>query len=44
MKLEQGVEKLRLKAMLQRCAAFVNAHLSLNRLRIPKRRTPWLTA
>jgi hypothetical protein len=26
------------------CAAFVNALISLNMLRFPKRRTPWLTA
>ena len=30
--------------MIRRCAAFVNAHLSRDRLRFPKRRAPLLTA
>jgi hypothetical protein len=32
------------EAMIQRCAAFVNAHISINMLRFPKRRPPWLMA
>jgi len=32
------------EAVIQRCAAFVNAHISSDMLRFPKRRTPWLTA
>jgi hypothetical protein len=30
--------------VILRCAAFVNAHISMHMLRFPKRRTPWLTA
>jgi hypothetical protein len=30
--------------VIQRCAAFVKAHISLNMLRFQKHRTPWLTA
>jgi hypothetical protein len=39
-----GCRKTAPKAVIRRCAAFVNAHISMYMLRFPKRRTPWLTA
>jgi hypothetical protein len=30
--------------MIRRCAAFLNAHMSLNMLRFRNRRTPWIMA
>ena len=39
-----GCRKTAPRAVIRRCAAFVNAHISMNMLRFPKRRTPWLTA
>jgi len=39
-----GCWKTAPQAVIRRCAAFANAHISINMLRFPKRRTPWLTA
>jgi len=39
-----GVLKTASQAVIRRCAAIVNAHISVNMLRFPKRRAPWLTA